>query len=103
MRDLEQLARASSDNPELAQEVRDIIARMQRIDPSRFNSGTLMERIQNSMLPALTELEAQLRLKEMQREGGVVRSESNARVPEGYSDAVAEYFRRLNEKFGGNK
>lgn len=103
MRELEQLARASSDNPELAQEVRDIIARMQRIDPSRFNSGTLMERIQNSMLPALTELEAQLRLKEMQREGGVVRSESNARVPEGYSDAVAEYFRRLNEKFGGNK
>jgi uncharacterized protein YigA (DUF484 family) len=103
MRELEQLARSARDNPELAQEVRDIIARMQRIDPSRFNSGTLMERIQNSMLPALTELEAQLRLKEMQREGGVVRSETNARVPEGYSDAVAEYFRRLNEKFGGNK
>jgi hypothetical protein len=55
------------------------------------------------MLPALTELEAQLRLKEMQREGGVVRSETNARVPEGYGDAVAEYFRKLNEKFTGNK
>lgn len=103
MRELEQIARASSDNPELAQEVREVIARMQRLDPGRFNNGTLIDRIQNTMLPALTELEAQLRLKEMQREGGVVRSETNARVPEGYGDAVAEYFRKLNEKFTGNK
>lgn len=100
MRELEQIARGSSDNPDLAQEVRDIIAQMQRIDPSRFSSETLLNRIQNTMLPALTQLEAQLRLKELQRSGGVVRSETNARVPEGYGDAVAEYFRRLNEKFG---
>lgn len=103
MRELEQIARAANDNPELAQEVREIIARMQKLDPARFQSGTLMDRIQHTMLPALTELEAQLRLKEMQREGGVVRSETNARVPEGYGDAVAEYFRKLNEKFGGGK
>lgn len=103
MRELEQIARSASDNPELAQEVREIIARMQKLDPARFNSGTLMERIQHTMLPALADLEAQLRLKEMQREGGVVRSETNARVPEGYGDAVAEYFRKLSEKFSGGK
>lgn len=104
LRDLEQIARGANDNPELAQEVREIIAQMQRMDPSRFSSDTLVDRIQNTMLPALTALEAQLRLKELQRSGGVVRSESNARVPEGYGDAVAEYFRKLNEKFaGGNK
>lgn len=103
MRDLEQIARSASDNPDLAQEVREIIARMQKLDPAKFSNATLMDRIQHSMLPALTELEAQLRLKEMQREGGVVRSETNARVPEGYGDAVAEYFRKLNEKFGGSK
>lgn len=103
MRELEQIARSASDNPDLAQEVREIIARMQKLDPARFQSGTLMERIQHTMLPVLAELEAQLRLKEMQREGGVVRSETNARVPEGYSDAVAEYFRKLSEAFGGSK
>ncbi len=103
LRELEQLARSASDNPELAQEVREIIARMQKLDPSRFGGATLMERIEHSMLPALTELEAQLRLREMQRAGGVVRTETNARVPEGYGDAVAEYFRKLNEKFSGGK
>jgi len=73
------------------------------MDPSRFSSDTLVDRIQNTMLPALTALEAQLRLKELQRSGGVVRSETNARVPEGYGEAVAEYFRKLNEKFGSGK
>jgi hypothetical protein len=98
LRDLGQLRQAIQDNPDLARDVQDLIREMQRVDPSRVpGNAELIERIQSVVLPAIEQLELQLRRKLEDKNAGQVRTAGSEPVPAGYADAVAEYFRRLSK------
>ena len=57
-----------------------------------------MNRIEGQMLAGVEQIELQLRRMLDEQEGGNVRSGATDRVPPGYADAVAEYFRRLSKE-----
>ena len=98
MRELSQLRQSLGDNPDLTREVQELLKEMQKVDPSRFpGNPELIERIRTDVLPNLEQLELQLRRKLEGQDSGQVRSSSAERIPEGYGDAVAEYFRRLSK------
>jgi hypothetical protein len=89
----QQLGEAS---PEARAEVDRLIQEMQRIDPNRFpGNPALVEKMRSQVLPALEQLELQLRREIDGAETGLARSGGSERIPDGYSEAVAEYFRRL--------
>jgi hypothetical protein len=71
---------------------------MQSIDPARFpGNPQLVERIRSQVLPAMEQLEIQLRRQVEERNGSQVRSGTGGKIPQGYGDAVADYYRRLSK------
>lgn len=99
MRQLQELRANAGDDPEVKQDVESLIREMQRLDPKRFpGNPELLERMRNTILPNLEQIELQLRRKLEDTGGGPVRSAATEKAPEGYSEAVAEYFRRLSRK-----
>jgi hypothetical protein len=97
MRELSQLRQSLGESPELAQDVQELMRELQKYDPSRIaNDPQLAERIRSAVIPNIQQLELQLRRK-LDEKSGDVRSSSAERVPQGYGDAVAEYFRRLSK------
>ncbi len=97
LRDLSELRQQVQDSPELASEVAEVMREIQKYDPARLaNDPLLAERIRASVLPAIQQLELQLRRK-LESGGGDVRSSAADRIPTGYGDAVAEYFRKLSK------
>lgn len=98
LRDLTQLRQYFSDNPQASQDVQDLIRQMSQLDPSRFADNALvLERIRNVILPNVEQLEVQVRRQLDEQQGGQVRNTGSEPVPPGYSDAVADYFRRLSK------
>ena len=53
--------------------------------------------MRSELLPNIEQLELQLRRKLEGEQGGQVRSSNTERVPAGYGEAIAEYFRRLSK------
>jgi hypothetical protein len=97
LRDLTRLRQSIQDNPEAASDIQDLIREMMRIDPSRFpGNPELLEKLQTQVLPSLEQIELQLRRQLDQQQGGQVRNAGSEPVPPGYTDAVADYFRRLS-------
>jgi hypothetical protein len=99
IRDLSQLRQAmGGGNSEIGREISDFLRDLQRVDPSSYALAgpALADRINKEVLPAMEQLELQLRRKLDSENGGVVRNSSAERVPPGYSEKVAEYFRRLS-------
>jgi hypothetical protein len=97
VRDLQQLRQALQDNPDMAREVEAALREIQRFDPSKAEGNAAMvERIRNTVLPNIEQLELQLRRK-LEGKDGQVRSSAAERIPQGYGEAVAEYFRRLSK------
>ena len=77
--------------------MQDLIQQMRNLDPSRFpGNPELIERIRAQFLPALEQMELQLRRKLNDSQGDGVRATGSEPAPDGYSEAVAEYFRRLS-------
>jgi hypothetical protein len=98
MRDLTQLRQYFSGNPQASEDVQDLIRQMSQLDPSRFADNALvLERIRNVILPNVEQLEVQVRRQLDEQQGGQVRNAGSEPVPAGYSDAVADYFRRLSK------
>jgi hypothetical protein len=56
----------------------------------------LLELMRTQVLPNIEQLELQLRRK-LEGKDGEARTTAVERVPQGYGDAVAEYFRRLSK------
>lgn len=85
-------------NPQLGKDLRDSIHDLYRLDP-RLSPGNpeLMRLIESQMLGGVEQIELQLR-RQLDEQGGSVRSGSAEPVPDGYADAVAEYFRRLSKE-----
>jgi hypothetical protein len=97
VRDLQQLRQGLQDNPELAKEVENTLREIQRWDPAKHpGNPALLELMRTQVLPNIEQLELQLRRK-LEGKDGEVRSSAAERIPQGYGDAVAEYFRRLSK------
>ena len=60
------------------------------------NPGLLSDRISREVLPEMERLELELR-RELGEGPEQVRNPASDKVPSGYADAVAEYFRKLSK------
>ncbi len=99
MRELNDLNRSLQDNPDAKRQVQELIRQMQGVDPGRFpGNPALVEALHDQVLSTLDKLELQLRRNQEEQLTGQVRASDLNRVPSGYQDAVAEYYRRLSKK-----
>ena len=93
--------RQSGGSMETQQEAERLIRRMQQLDPNRFpGNPELLARLRGEILPGLEQLELMLRRDLDQNRNGQVRTDTGARVPPKYADAVADYYRRLSRPPG---
>jgi len=94
---LNQLNQNVQSDPEVARQVKQLEAEMQRLDPSRFpGNPALLEQLHNQVLSDVDNLELQLRRKSDDQQSQI-RSSAPMTVPAGYQDSVADYFRRLSD------
>ena len=93
------LARMSdvADNPEIQRQVGDVEREISRLQVGDISSAELQNRLNHEILPNLESLEAQLRKQVDKENGEQVRSAAGDKVPAGYADSVAEYFRKLSK------
>jgi hypothetical protein len=97
LRELNELRGTLTDNPQMAAELDALMREMQRLDPRRFpGNPELVERLRTQILPGLEQIELQLRRDLDEKGSDQVKSAASERIPAGYADAVAEYFRRLS-------
>ncbi len=82
-------------NPEL---VGDYLQLMHNLNPAYQNDAELQGRIAREVLPGMERLELELRRKLDEKNADQVRSAGTETVPQGYSEAIAEYFRKLSKK-----
>jgi hypothetical protein len=85
------------DSPEARRELQSLIDQMRNLDPSRFpgNPG-LVEQMHQQLLSNVDALELQLRRQLDENQGGTIRNADPAKIPAGYQDSVAEYYRKLS-------
>jgi hypothetical protein len=82
----------------MVRDLQALIRDMQRLNPFTYaNDPLLAERIQAALISGVVQVELQLRRKVDESAGGSVRSPGGEKVPQGYADAVAEYFRKLSK------
>lgn len=99
MRTLAELRQSLSANPEASEEIQQLIREMSRLDLSRLaENPAVLDRIKSVILPNLEQLELRLRREAEDKEGGQIRNAGGETIPPGYTDAVAEYFRRLGKE-----
>jgi len=96
-RQIAQLQQAARDNPEVARGVADLLRDFNAMDPRRLGDARLLEQLEARILARTEEVEMLLRRKVDEKQGATVRSAAPAPVPQGYGEAVAEYFRRLSK------
>ena len=94
---LNQLRSAVQDSPEARQQLQALIDQMRNLDPKRFpgNPG-LVEQMHQQLTSEVDALELQLRRQLDEKQGGTVRNTDPAKIPPGYQDSVAEYYRKLS-------
>jgi hypothetical protein len=100
---LRSLQQQYRDDPNAQRDVAALIRDMMRLDPNTYSNDPLLaERINAAVVPGIEQVEMELRRKVEQSDSSV-RSQAGEAVPQGYSDAVAEYFRKLSEPNKGQK
>jgi hypothetical protein len=94
---LNQVRAAVQDSPEARQELQSLIEQMRNLDPKRFpGNPALVEQMHQQLVSGLDALELQLRHQLDQTRGGTIRNTDPSKVPPGYQDSVAEYYRKLS-------
>jgi hypothetical protein len=93
-RDLNGLRDFMRNNPDFAS---DYLNLMHAINGAYQDKGELEGRISREVLPNMERLELELRRKLDEKNGDQVRSAGTETIPPGYSDAVADYFRKLSK------
>ncbi len=85
------------DSPEAKRELQALIEEMRNLDPRRFpgNPG-LVEQMHQQLVSGVDALELQLRRQIEEKHGGTIRNTDPAKIPPGYQDSVAEYYRKLS-------
>jgi len=85
------------DSPEARQELQALIDQMRNLDPKRFpGNPALVEQMHQQLLSNVDALELQLRRQLDETRGGTIRNADPAKIPAGYQDSVAEYYRKLS-------
>ncbi len=94
---LNQVKAVVQDSPEARQQLQALIDEMRNLDPSRFpgNPG-LVEQMHQQLVSNVDALELQLRRQLEAGKGGTIRNTDPTKVPAGYQDSVAEYYRKLS-------
>ena len=97
LRQLEQ--QAQGNDPAMVKDLQDLIRDMQRLNPNTYaNDPLLAERIQSTLMGGIQQVEMELRRKVEDANGtGSVRSPGGEKVPQGYQDKVADYYRKLSK------
>jgi hypothetical protein len=94
---LNQVRAAVQDSPEAKQELQSLIDQMRKLDPSRFpGNPALVEQMHQQLVSEVDALELQLRRQLDEKHGGTIRNPDPAKIPAGYQDSVAEYYRKLS-------
>ena len=70
---------------------------MHAMNPAYVNDAELGQRISREVIPQMERLELELRRQLDSKSSDQVRSAGSEPVPAGYSDAIAEYFRKLSK------
>ncbi len=99
MQSLQQLQQQmGKDDPNTARDIQGLMRDLRQFDPfTMSNDPLLSERIQ-AALAGVEQVEMELRRKvDDTTGGGSVRSPGGERVPAGYADKVAEYYRKLGK------
>jgi hypothetical protein len=94
-RDLNDMRQRFKDDPEMAKQISDVERALTQANVGDTAGPVLQERISRTVLPQLETLEVQMRQKLGDETGGQVRSDGSERMPDGFRDAVSEYFRQL--------
>jgi len=96
-RALNEMRQQFKDNPDMAREIADLEHEISRLGVGNIATQELQNRLNREILPNLEALELKLRRQVEEQDGGNVRSGATDKVPAGYTDAVAEYFRKLSK------
>jgi len=70
---------------------------LRSLNPAYTNPDELSRRLSHEVLPGLERLELELRRKLDEKNSDQVRSAGTETIPPGYSDKVADYFRKLSK------
>ena len=84
-------------DPELSKEAAQLAQDLRQMNLGAASDTEMASRINRQILPELERLELQLRRKLDEKGLGQVRSAGSERVPPGYAESVAEYFRKLSK------
>ncbi len=96
--ELQSVRRAVADDPAAKKQVDELIRSMQQLDPRRFpGNPQVVDQLFAEVRSGLDRLELQLGHDPEADHRNVVRNAESLPVPEGYQDAVAEYYRRLSK------
>jgi hypothetical protein len=94
---LNQVRSAVQDSPEARQQLQSLIEQMRNLDPSRFpGNPALVDQMRQQLVSNVDALELQLRRQLDESRGGTIRNTDPSKVPAGYRDSVAEYYRKLS-------
>jgi hypothetical protein len=94
---LNQVRAVVQDSPEARQQLQSLIDQMRKLDPSRFpGNPALVEQMHQQLISSVDALELQLRRQLDENHGGTIRNTDPTKVPAGYQDSVAEYYRKLS-------
>ena len=103
-RDLNELRNTVRSEPGPLPDIQDLIRELNRLDPRRFpGNPAMLDDLHAQVLSSVDKIELRLRRDLDEKQTGEVRTGDNLRVPPGYQDAVAEYFRRLSKSPEGGK
>jgi len=94
-RDLNDLRQRFKDDPEMSKQISDVEKALTQANVGDTSGPVLQERLSRTVLPQLETLEVQMRQKLGEESGGQVRSAGTERMPDGFREAVSEYFRQL--------
>jgi hypothetical protein len=94
---LNQVRAVTQDSHEARQQLQSLIDQMRNLDPSRFpGNPALVDQMHQQLVSSLDALELQLRRQLDENHGSTIRNTDPAKVPAGYREAVAEYYRKLS-------
>ena len=85
------------DNPDISKQIADVERDLSRLQVGDISSAELQNRLNHVVLPNLEALEVEMRRQTDTQSGDQVHSGATDRVPPGFTDAVAEYFRKLSK------
>jgi hypothetical protein len=103
-RDLNALRQTLSGEPGPLGDIQDLLREISHLDPRRFpGNPAMLEELRGRVLASMDKLELQVRRNVDDKRTGQVRTGDALRVPDGYQEPVARYFRSLSEKNEGKQ